>query len=173
MLAPNKTAHSAMAKKTLIFSCFLIVLGSLLLTWGVYLVPASKPTVTVVLTSPLFWGLLLISGGICAVIRAYSVLNAPQWIMICKVSEVIDGDTFKISPEWKWTGQTGDTVRPLGYDAPEKGHPGYEPAKKKLENLILNKEVELRNPAKLSYQRLLCDVYFGGKNLASFFPEYQ
>jgi hypothetical protein len=28
------------------------------------------------------------------------------------VSEVIDGDTFKVKNGWKWDNKTGDTVRP-------------------------------------------------------------
>ncbi len=38
-----------------------------------------------------------------------------------KVTEIIDGDTFAVSPQWKWNGTSGDRVRPTGYDAPEKG----------------------------------------------------
>ena len=93
--------------------------------------------------------------------------------MAFKVTEVIDGDTFKVSPGWKWNDKEGDTVRANGYDTPEQGQPGYQEAKEKLEKLILGKDVELKNPIKITYGRLLCDVYIGGKNLASFFPEYQ
>jgi endonuclease YncB( thermonuclease family) len=57
-------------------------------------------------------------------------------------SEVVDGDTFKVKNGWKWNEKKGDTVRPTGYDTPEKGKPGYEQAKQKLENLILGKTVE-------------------------------
>ena len=35
------------------------------------------------------------------------------------VSSVIDGDTFKVSGDWKWNGETGTRVRPTGFDAPE------------------------------------------------------
>jgi len=90
-----------------------------------------------------------------------------------KVTEVIDGDTFKVSPNWKWDERTGDTVRPAGYDAPEEGEPGYQEAKVKLEGLILDEAVELKNPVSVTYGRLLCEVYVNGKNLADFFPEYQ
>jgi endonuclease YncB( thermonuclease family) len=48
------------------------------------------------------------------------------------VSEVIDGDTFKVQNGWKWNERRGDTVRSAGYDTPEKGKPGYEEAKQKL-----------------------------------------
>lgn len=36
-----------------------------------------------------------------------------------RVTSIIDGDTFEVSPEWKWNGETGTRVRPAGYDAPE------------------------------------------------------
>jgi endonuclease YncB( thermonuclease family) len=89
-----------------------------------------------------------------------------------KVTEIIDGDTFRITPGWKWNGKTGTAIRPMGYDTPKKGEPGFNITTTKLKELLLNKEVELKNPIKLSYDRLLCDVYFENKNLADFFPKY-
>ena len=86
-----------------------------------------------------------------------------------RVTEVIDGDTFKVSENWKWKGHSGDTVRPTGYDTPEENEPGYNEATLKLKKLILGKDVELKNPVKLSFERLVCDVYIGGKNIASYF----
>ena len=92
--------------------------------------------------------------------------------MAFKVETVIDGDTFTVA-KWEWNGSSGDTVRPNGYNTPEIGEPGYEVAKTKLKNLIKGKEVELKDPVKLTYGRLLCDVYFNGKNLKDYFSEYQ
>jgi len=89
-----------------------------------------------------------------------------------KVTEIIDGNTFRISPGWKWNDKKGNTIRPMGYDTPEKGSPGYQKTKEKLEQLLLDKEVELKNPIKLSYNRLLCDVFIDNHNLKDFFPEY-
>ncbi len=90
-----------------------------------------------------------------------------------RVSEVIDGDTFKVSGGWTWEGNTGDTVRANGYNTPEKGFRGYQAAREKLAGLILGKEVELRNVVNLTYGRLLCDVYLDGKNIASHFTQYR
>lgn len=90
-----------------------------------------------------------------------------------KVISLTDGDTFEVSPNWKWNNQTGSIIRGNGYDAPEEGEPGYQTAKEKLKNLILNKEVELKNAIRITYGRLLCDVYYNGENLAGHFPEYQ
>ena len=90
------------------------------------------------------------------------------------VSEVVDGDTFKVKNGWKWDNKTGDTVRPTGYDAPEKGEPGYEEAKEKLRRLILNEKVEIKNPQTIDdWGRLVADVYYKGKNLADYFPEWR
>ena len=90
------------------------------------------------------------------------------------VSEVIDGDTFKVKGGWRWDDKKGDIVRPAGYNTPEKGKPGYEEAKQKLKKLILNETVEVKNPQTIDpWGRLVADVYYRGKNLADYFPEYK
>lgn len=90
-----------------------------------------------------------------------------------KVSEVIDGDTFIVSPDWNWNGKTGNKVRPVGYNTPEKGDPGYDYAKRNLKLLLCGEEVELTNPVGISYGRLLCTVIFKGKDLADYFTKYE
>ena len=90
------------------------------------------------------------------------------------VSEVIDGDTFKVKNEWEWDNKRGDTVRASGYNTPEENERGYEGAKKRLSNLILNKKVDIKNAKTIDdYGRLVADVYYKGKNLADYFPEYK
>jgi len=90
------------------------------------------------------------------------------------VSEVIDGDTFKVKNGWKWDNKTGDTVRPTGYNTPEENERGYEEAKRRLSNLILNKKVDIKNAKTIDdYGRLVADVYYRGKNIADYFPEYK
>lgn len=85
--------------------------------------------------------------------------------MAFTVTEVIDGDTFVVSQNWEWNGESGDRVRIAGIDAPEIGTTGAEEAKKKLENLIKGKVVELKNLVAISYGRLVCDVYLNGRNI--------
>lgn len=92
---------------------------------------------------------------------------------IFKVSSIIDGDTFAVSPGWKWNGQTGSRVRPTGYDASELGSLAGLAAKKKLADLILNKTVELGKVHTIDRGRLVCDVYYGGKSLAEYFQKYK
>lgn len=89
------------------------------------------------------------------------------------VSEIVDGDTFKVKNDWKWNEKKGDTIRPTGYDTPEKGESGYEEAKQKLKNLILDKTVDIRSTKTVDeWGRLVADVYYNGKNLADYFPKY-
>jgi len=90
-------------------------------------------------------------------------------IMGFNVTSVIDGDTVRVSPGWEWRGESGDIVRVLGYNAPEKGKPGYDAYGRQIARLTLNKQVELRNPIKLSYGRLLCEVWLNGRNIADYF----
>jgi endonuclease YncB( thermonuclease family) len=89
------------------------------------------------------------------------------------VIKVIDGDTFEVSPHWNWNDQTGRVVTANGYYAPKWGEPGYQAAKDKITNLILNKEIELTKPVKLTCGQLLCVVEYNGKNLADYFSEYK
>lgn len=81
------------------------------------------------------------------------------------VTEVKDGDTFRVSPLWGYHGRTGDVIRIADFYAPELNQPGGVQAKLKLSNLILDKRVELRNYQRLSYGRLVCDVLFEGRNI--------
>ena len=90
------------------------------------------------------------------------------------VSEIVDGDTFKVKNGWEWNEKKGDTVRPTGYDTPEKGETGYEQAKQKLKDLILGKTVDIKSVKIVDqWGRLVADVYYNGKNLADYFPEYK
>jgi hypothetical protein len=94
--------------------------------------------------------------------------------MIFVISEVLDANTFKVSPIWMWEYHKGDMVKAHGYISPQTGKPDYQKALIKSKNLLQDKEVELTNPRRLTAQdQLLCDVYVEGKNLADFFPEYR
>ena len=72
-----------------------------------------------------------------------------------RVTEVIDGDTFRT--------QTGNTVRLLGINAPEINDPGGDIAKNILTLLIMDKDVRLEMDAtdQDDYGRLLRYVYVG------------
>ena len=69
------------------------------------------------------------------------------------VINVIDGDTFQIN--------SGEIIRLLCVDTPEKSQEGHQEAKEFLEFLILNKEAILEHSItdKDNYSRLLRYVY--------------
>ncbi|MEE4312769.1 MAG: hypothetical protein V2J62_12980 [candidate division KSB1 bacterium] len=56
---------------TLIFGHTLVVVGCMLLTWGLYLLPHSEPVLLHIFFRPLFWGLFSIFGGICAIFHGF------------------------------------------------------------------------------------------------------
>ena len=89
------------------------------------------------------------------------------------VTSIIDGDTFEVSPQWKWNSDIGTRVRPAGYNAPEMHTTSGQAAKNKLSRLIYGEQVELRSAHKVDRGRLVCEVYFKNKNLADYFPEYK
>lgn len=69
------------------------------------------------------------------------------------VTKIIDGDTFEIN--------NGERIRIADMDTPEKRQPGYQKAKKALENLILDKEVRIEPVAKDKYKRTIAKVKIG------------
>lgn len=90
-----------------------------------------------------------------------------------KAIPIIDGDTFEVASHWNWSRETGSRVRPKGYDAPELSTFAGRAAKEKLSQLVYGRQIELRTAYKIDRGRLVCDVYFNGRNLADYFPEYQ
>lgn len=74
------------------------------------------------------------------------------------VTKVIDGDTVIAA---------GESIRLLGIDADERGHPCYAAAKQRLEELVLNKEVQLERDAedKDRYGRYLRYIFLNGTNI--------
>lgn len=89
------------------------------------------------------------------------------------VTQIIDGDTFVVSPNWNWNGQVGNRVRPAGYDTPELGQPGASAAAARLGRLILQRQVDLGSAYRIDHGRVVCEVFFQGRNLKDFFPVYR
>ncbi|MFA5986169.1 MAG: thermonuclease family protein [Parcubacteria group bacterium] len=71
------------------------------------------------------------------------------------VTHIVDGDTFDI--------ETGERVRMIGMDTPERGKPYYAEATAHLKSLIEDKDVILKKDVseKDRYGRLLRHVYVG------------
>ncbi|MCJ7784311.1 MAG: hypothetical protein MUP41_10280 [Desulfobacterales bacterium] len=54
-----------------IFGHACIVVGCMMVTWGIYLLPYSKPTLMHIFARPLFWGMFSIMGGVCAIYHGF------------------------------------------------------------------------------------------------------
>ena len=98
--------------------------------------------------------------------------NAGKEVKMFTVIDIIDGDTYKVSPDWKWNGKSGNVVRPLGFDTPERGEPSFEQATATARTLLSGKRVELKNPVSISYGRLVCEVWISGRNIAEYFQRH-
>jgi micrococcal nuclease len=89
------------------------------------------------------------------------ILNKP-WTSdneIVKVLSVKDGDSIVVS-----TKKGSKDLRIWGIDAPEKGQPYANLARKRLEELILNKEVRIQKPKTDSFHRDLAFLSISNSN---------
>ena len=100
--------------------------------------------------------------------QAFAALE--EVLMAFKVTNVINGDTFEVFPPWRWEGQSGIRVRVAGIVVLFEGEVGYEKAKAKLKSAVEGREVELRNEKEVDYDKLVCDVYVDGENVADYLP---
>lgn len=75
------------------------------------------------------------------------------------VTKVIDGDTVIV--------EGGASVRLLGIDSDEKGYPCFDPAKNRLEELVLSKEVRLEKDQadQDQYKRYLRYLFIDSQNI--------
>jgi len=79
------------------------------------------------------------------------------------VTEVVDGDTFKVSVYHQWEGNrtkygSNETIRIADIDAPEIPSSAGLRAKAHLENKLKGKNARLELQARDSYGRLVCEV---------------
>jgi endonuclease YncB( thermonuclease family) len=84
-----------------------------------------------------------------------------------QVTNIVDGSSFDVAPNWDWQGQTGRRVRIANHTTPELSAVGGESAKEKLTNLILGKPVELKNRVNTGSAEVSCDVYLDGNNIVT------
>jgi micrococcal nuclease len=103
------------------------------------------------------------------------VKHASDFAGIKTITKVIDGDTVVAE---------GESIRLIGIDTDERGYPCYTEAKKRMEELVLNKEVILEQDSddKDQYDRYLRYIFIGEQNInlqmvreglavARFYPE--
>ncbi len=58
-------------KVTVILGHMFIVIGCILVAWGVYLLPYTGASIIYVFIRPLFWGLISIFGGVCMIYHGF------------------------------------------------------------------------------------------------------
>jgi micrococcal nuclease len=87
----------------------------------------------------------------------YYQITDPVKTQTSQVSQIIDGDTIKLT--------TGQTIRLKGINTPEKSQPFYTEAKNYLTNLILNKTIQLETYDTDKYGRTLAHIFLNNKNI--------
>jgi len=95
--------------------------------------------------------------------------------MAWKVIDILSGNHIKISPKWKWAGQSGDKVLVKGYLVSLSGLPAELAevmAKNRLSSTIKDKEITLRNPTKAENGVLYCDVFYNDINISKYFADF-
>ncbi len=95
--------------------------------------------------------LILLVGSVLLNLKLLKKDNADSY----KVTEVIDGDTFRIDFEG------GKRVRLMGIDAPEMGRCLSTESRDKLISLILDKQVSLTDNFIDPYGRIMANVFVG------------
>ena len=83
-----------------------------------------------------------------------------------KVTEIIDGDTFL-------TNIRKIPVRLNDVDTPEKRQPGYQQAKKALEDLIQGKEVDIETKFRDKFRRPIVDLKVGKQSVNKEMKKYR
>ncbi|HEX37711.1 MAG TPA: hypothetical protein ENG70_02485 [Candidatus Cloacimonetes bacterium] len=65
------TAFTQGRTVTVILGHMFIVIGCILVTWGLYLLPYTGSSILYVFVRPLFWGLISIFGGVCMIYHGF------------------------------------------------------------------------------------------------------
>ena len=82
------------------------------------------------------------------------------------VTEVMDGESFRVNPDWSVDGERGDIVLMRDHAAPPLGTGAGEAFKQRLEELVLHRTVEVLNPVCVSHGIVEADVFISGQNMA-------
>jgi len=82
------------------------------------------------------------------------------------VTQVIDGESFRVNPSWSVDGERGDIVLMRDHTAPPLGTGAGEAFKQRLEELVLHRAVEVLNPVRVGDGIVEADVFISGQNMA-------
>jgi len=87
------------------------------------------------------------------------------WFGDFAVIKVLTGNTFSVSPKWHLNNQSGNVIQIKGLQSPQENEKGFEKARHLLENIISPETITVKTPLKVSERKLLCNVFFNGKNI--------
>ena len=82
------------------------------------------------------------------------------------VDQVIDGESFRVNPDWTLQGERGDTVQMRDHSAPPLGTGAGESFKQRLEELVLHRTVEILNAVRVDHGVVEADVFISGQSIA-------
>jgi hypothetical protein len=90
------------------------------------------------------------------------------------VTDIIDGNTIRVSG-WSWNNLEGERVRIAGFNPQGADYIAF--AKNKLQTLLKDKKVELKNVissekgTKEKDDLITCSVYLNDIDISQYFPE--
>lgn len=92
--------------------------------------------------------------------------------MAFTVTKIVDRGTVSVSPNWKWENYEGNVVKIAGFSS-SVSSPGLDSfAIGKLQTLILNKAVQLKNPVQVDDTSIVCSIFLNDVDILNYFPEF-
>ena len=82
------------------------------------------------------------------------------------VVEVVNANTLRASPAWKWGEKKGTLIRVEGLPDCENTHCANCPTITGLNLMVLNSKVEVRRIHGIEEDALRCELHYKGRNLA-------
>jgi hypothetical protein len=82
------------------------------------------------------------------------------------ITGVIDGETLVCTPSWEFGDESGNRIRPVGYEAPDVDDARAALIAALLTARVEGKTVDLVDPVKVDGGWLLCTVLVDGIDLA-------
>jgi hypothetical protein len=86
------------------------------------------------------------------------------------VKNIVNENTIEVSPGWKWGEHKGNLVSIAGYTPPNNEQTKVF-TKIKLDTLVKNKEIELKNATSAIGTTIHCSVYLNEVDISKYFPE--
>jgi hypothetical protein len=87
-----------------------------------------------------------------------------------KVIQIVDANTIKVEQRWFFRGVYGNLIK-INSTIKDFKIPDADIFKKRLEYLLLNQSVDLRDPTEIVDNKLSCLVFLNGVDISTYFPD--